>query len=122
MKSAISANKEKFINLLMAEKGLNVEEANAVTNALLDNPEINTLDDAFDLTKGGINPKTHKRMSLDIADNKAFSEFFENNLFDNLENSMKSAARYMTMTRFVGPNSSLLTSMFDKIQREFTEG
>ena len=122
LKSAISANKEKFINLLMAEKGLNVEEANAVTNAILDNPEINTLDDAFDLTKGGINPKTHKRRSLDIADNKAFSEFFENNLFDNLENSMKSAARYMTMTKFVGPNSSLLTSMFDKIQREFTEG
>ena len=122
LKSAISANKEKFINLLMSEKGLNVEEANAVTNAILDNPEINTLDDAFDLTKGGINPKTHKRRSLDIADNNAFSEFFENNLFDNLENSMKSAARYTTMTKFVGPNSSLLTSMFDKIQREFTEG
>ena len=122
LKSAISANKEKFINLLMAEKGLNVEEANAVTNAILDNPEINTLDEAFDLTKGGITPKTHKRRSLDIADNKAFSEFFENNLFDNLENSMKAAARYATMTKFVGPNSSLLTSMFDKIQREFTEG
>ena len=122
LKSAISANKEKFINLLMAEKGLTVEEANGVTNTILDNPEINTLDEAFDLTKGGITPKTHKRRSLDIADNKAFSEFFENNLFDNLENSMKSAARYMTMTRFVGPNSSLLTSMFDKIQREFTEG
>ncbi len=75
---------KKFINLLMAEKGLNVEEANAVTNAILDNPEINTLDEAFDLTKGGITPKTHKRRSLDIADNKAFSEFFENNLFDNL--------------------------------------
>ena len=122
LKSAISANKEKFINLLMAEKGLTVEEANGVTNTILDNPEINTLDEAFDLTKGGITPKTHKRRSLDIADNKAFSEFFENNLFDNLENSMKSAARYMTMTKFVGPNSSLLTSMFDKIQREFTEG
>ena len=122
LKSAISANKEKFINLLMVEKGLTVEEANGVTNTILDNPEINTLDEAFDLTKGGITPKTHKRRSLDIADNKAFSEFFENNLFDNLENSMKSAARYMTMTRFVGPNSSLLTSMFDKIQREFTEG
>ena len=122
LKSAISANKEKFINLLMVEKGLTVEEANGVTNTILDNPEINTLDEAFDLTKGGITPKTHKRRSLDIADNKAFSEFFENNLFDNLENSMKSAARYMTTTRFVGPNSSLLTSMFDKIQREFTEG
>ena len=122
LKSAISANKEKFINLLMVEKGLTVEEANGVTNTILDNPEINTLDEAFDLTKGGITPKTHKRRSLDIADNKAFSEFFENNLFDNLENSMKSAARYMTMTKFVGPNSSLLTSMFDKIQREFTEG
>ena len=122
LKSTISANKEKFINLLMAEKGLTVEEANGVTNTILDNPDVNTLDEAFDLTKGGITPKTHKRRSLDIADNEAFSEFFENNLFDNLENSMKSAARYMTMTKFVGPNSSLLTSMFDKIQREFTEG
>ena len=122
LKSAISANKEKFVQLLMQEKGLSVEDASGVTNAILDNPEINTLDEAFDLTKGGITPKTHKRRSLDIADNEAFSEFFENNLFDNLENSMKSAARYMTMTRFVGPNSSLLTSMFDKIALEFSEG
>ena len=122
LKSAISKNKDKFIQLLVSEKGLSIEFASEITNSLLDNAEIHTLDEAFDLTKGGLVPKTHKRRTLDISDNVKFDEFFEQNLFENTENAMKSASRYMTMTKFVGSDSKLLTSMMEKVYAELSKG
>tara|TARA_B110000902_G_scaffold34964_1_gene37121 strand:+ start:657 stop:5369 length:4713 start_codon:yes stop_codon:yes gene_type:complete len=118
LKSTIGKNKEEFVNLLVSNKGMRREDAASVTEAILDNPEINNLDDAFDLTKGGLAPKTHKRRSLDISDDPAFSKFQQQDIFNNLEYGMKSAARYMTITKFIGPKNKILQSMLNEVYRE----
>lgn len=118
LKSAIAKNKEEFINLLAEEYGLSRDVAASVTDLIVDNPDVNTLDEAFDLTKGGILPKTHKRRSLSLSDNPKFDKFVEQDLFRNLENLMKGSARYMTMTKFVGRNSEVLLQQITDVYND----
>lgn len=118
LKDTISANKSEFINLLIKHKKLSPDDAAAVTETILDNADASTLDDAFDLTKGGLNPAGYKKRSLDISDTKEFDKFLSNNVFDNLEAGMKGAARYMGSLKFIGKNNKLLGNMIDKVHAE----
>jgi endonuclease YncB( thermonuclease family)/GH24 family phage-related lysozyme (muramidase) len=118
LKDTISANKSEFINLLIKHKKLSPDDASAVTETILDNADASTLDDAFDLTKGGLNPAGYKKRSLDISDTKEFDKFLSNNVFDNLEAGMKGAARYMGSLKFIGKNNKLLGNMINKVHAE----
>ena len=118
LKSAIAKDRAKFSRLLQEEYDLSPDVANAVTDLIVDNPDVNTLDEAFDLTKGGIFPKTHKRRSLNISDNPKFSNYLEQDLFRNLENLMKGSARYMTMSRFIGRDSKVLMEQLRQVYQD----
>jgi len=118
LKKHIGKKKEEFTNLLAETYGLSRDVAASVTDSIIDNPEVNTLDEAFDLTKGGIVPKGHKRRSLNLADNPEFSEFLEQDVFRNLEFLMKGSARYMTMTKFIGRDSVVLMEQLRDVYRE----
>ena len=118
LKEVIAKDKDEFVNLLVRHKRMDRDDAVSVTDAIIDNPEINTLDEAFDLTRGGLYPKGHKRRSLDISDTPAFDKFLEQDIFNNLEYSMKSSARYMTTTKFLGKNNMLVTSMLNDVYNE----
>ncbi len=117
-KGAIAANKEAFISELVSEYKLDRGDASELTEIILDNPEVNDLAEAFDLTKGGAVPATSKRRSLNLADNEAFQDYFEQNLFNNLDRSMKGSSRYITTLTYLGPNSSLINSMLNKVYLE----
>tara|TARA_R100000541_G_scaffold13263_4_gene22150 strand:+ start:2155 stop:6885 length:4731 start_codon:yes stop_codon:yes gene_type:complete len=117
-KNVIQANKAEFVSLLVTHKKLSRDDAIAVTDTILDNADASMLDDAFDLTKGGLNPAGYKKRSLDISDNKEFDKFLSNNIFDNLEAGMKGAARYMGSLKFIGKNNKLLGNMLDKVHSE----
>jgi len=121
LKEKIAKDKDTFIKLLMQEKGLSKENAEAVTDTILDNPDANSLEDAFDLTRGGLYPAGFKRRSLDIADSKAFDGFLQNNIFDNLEQNMKSSARYMTSLKFLGKNNKLMDQLLTKVHDELVD-
>lgn len=118
LKSAIAKDRVKFAKLLQDEYELSADVANAVTDLIIDNPDVNTLDEAFDLTKGGIFPKTHKRRSLNISDNPKFANYLEQDLFRNLENLMKGSARYMTMTQFIGRDSKVLMEQLRQVYQD----
>lgn len=118
LKDKIAANKEKFAQILSKEKNLSIDVATEVTETILDNPDAHTLEDAFDLTRGGLYPSGFKRRSLDIADSRAFDEFLQNNILDNLEQQMKGAARYMASMRYLGKDSKLLSQVMSKIYNE----
>jgi len=117
-KEYIRANKDEFIRLLMRHKKLSLDDATSVTETIIDNPNATDLDGAFDLTKGGLSPAGHKKRSLDISDSEAFNAFLSNNIFDNLENGMKSASRYMGSLKFIGKNNKLLGNMLNKVHAE----
>lgn len=121
LKDKIEANKEQFITILAKEKNLSREIATAVTDTIIDNPDANSLEDAFDLTRGGLYPAGFKRRSLDIADSRAFDDFLQNNIFDNLEQQMKGAARYMSSLKYLGKDSKLLSQLITKIYNELVE-
>lgn len=121
IKEKIAADKNRFISLLMSEKKLSRENAEAVTNTILDNPDANSLEDAFDLTRGGLYPAGFKRRSLDIADSKAFDNFLQNNIFENLEQQMKGSARYMASLKFLGKNSVLVNQLLTKVHNELVD-
>lgn len=118
LKKHIGKKREEFTNLLAETYGLSRDVAASVTDSIIDNPEVNTLDEAFDLTKGGIVPKGHKRRSLNLADSPEFSEFLEQDIFRNLEYLMKGSARYMTLTKFVGRDSVVLMEQLRDVYRE----
>ena len=46
--------------LLKSEYGMNEKDAKAITNAIVDNPEIYDVDEAFSVVKGGIVPPSHR--------------------------------------------------------------
>lgn len=117
-KDAIAANKDLFTKLLTQEYGIDPADAAELTDILIDNAEAYTLEDAFDLTKGGAIPQSVKRRTLNLSDNANFDQFLEQNLFDNLDRGMKGAARYMTTLKFLGPNSKLINSMLSKVYFE----
>lgn len=120
LKEKIAADKQRFISLLQSEKGLSKENAEAVTDTILDNPDANSLEDAFDLTRGGLYPAGFKRRSLDIADSKAFDDFLQNNIFDNLEQNMKGSARYMASLKYLGKNNKLMDQLLTKVYNELS--
>ena len=117
-KQAIAKNKGDFISQLVESYGMDRSDAASLTESILDNQEINSIDDAFDITRGGLAPRGHKRRTLNLSDNQAFKKYMDESLFSNTDSLIKSTSRYVAHTKYIGPNSSVLSAMIDKIETE----
>ena len=118
-KVAIEKNKAEFIKTLEEQYNFNNDEATKLTNAILENNDI--LDDTslvdFNIGRGTHIPGSHKNRTLGLdskLNNKkelAFDKFLEKDLFINLSNASKSAARYTTYQKFVGDNGEVINEV-----------
>ena len=118
-KVAIEKNKAEFIKTLEEQYNFSNDEATKLTDAILENNDIlddNSLVD-FNIGRGTHIPSSHKSRTLGLdskLNNKkelAFDKFLEKDLFINLSNASKSAARYTTYQKFVGDNGEIINEV-----------
>ena len=118
-KRAIHKNPTKFRELLRTHMNLSDSEATAITNAILDSSEVNDFGEAYSVTKGpGVAPGSHQKRTLNLSENDAFKDFFERDMFANMSNAAKSAARYVTHNEYVGPNGENVAQLLQEMENE----
>ena len=117
-KGAINKNQNSFKNLLKAEYNLSEADAKRITDEIIDNPTVYNADDAFSVVKGGIQPKSHKSRTLGLSENAKFDQFLEQDLFTNLSDAARSAARYSAHRQYIGENGAVVSQLLNQMQAE----
>ncbi len=117
-KAAVAKNKVGFQNALVSKFKYSNAEAKALVDEIINNSEVNDLDEAFSVVRGGISPQAHKSRSLALSEQAEFKEFFEKDLFANVSNASKSAARYTAHRDFIGENGAVVSKLLDDMQAE----
>ena len=115
-KKAVYKNRNKFINALQSEYRMSVADATALTDQIL-NTDMD-LEDAFTVIRGGPQPTSHRRRSLNLSEKEQFKEFFEEDMFVNISTAAKSASRYVTNQEYVGKNGEHIAKMLENMRRE----
>lgn len=115
-KKAVYKNRNKFINALQSEYRMSVADATSLTDQIL-NTDMD-LEDAFTVIRGGPQPASHKRRSLNLSEKQQFKEFFEEDMFVNVSTAAKSASRYVTNQEYVGKNGEHIAKMLENMRRE----
>jgi hypothetical protein len=121
-KAAVHKYRSEFISELRKiplsnGKYLTEEEAVKLTDQIL-NGQSGTAEEAFDVLKGGFAPGSHKARTFNLSERKEFDKFMERDLFANVSQAAKSAARYQATQKYVGKNGSVLAKLYDQMQRE----
>ena len=120
-KGAIHRNRPQFQQLLQNEFNMTHAEAAAIADAITGNENVNTIDEAFSVTQGGLAPGSHQKRTLGLSEKDAFQQFMEKDIFTNISNAAKSAARYTAYQEFIGKNSSKLNERLSQMERELTQ-
>ena len=117
-KKAVRDNRTQFEKLLQSDYQYNKSDAVKLTDEIINNGEVADIDDAFSVIKGGVKPASHKQRSLGLSENKNFGEFMEKDIFANISQATKSAARYTAHQKYLGPNSSVISNLLDQMEAE----
>ena len=118
-KKSIVDNRDGFINALVDEfPNMTRTEAKEIADSITDSADINDIGDALDAVQAAAKPGSHKRRSLDLSERDAFQEFFEQDLFANVANASKSAARYVAHQEYVGDNNSVIEAYLKEAAAE----
>ena len=116
--SAVTNNKKGFINALQKEYGLSRGEALQITDAILNSNEVNDIDEAFSVVKGSGKPSSHKSRSFGLSEKESFQEFVEQDLFANISNASRSAARYIAHQKYIGDNNKVINRLLDQMKKQ----
>jgi len=117
----IAKNRESFVNTLASSYKMSHAEATKLTDAILDNEGVATLGEAFDITKGGVSPSSQKVRQMHISDRPEFDKFLEQNIFKNMGDASREAARFQAHRKFIGKDSKYLNKMLGKVRTELQE-
>ena len=117
-KQAVAKQRVKFEQALVSRFGFTPADAKALTDEILDNPEIGNIDEAFSVVKGGIRPGSHQKRSLDLSEQEEFQDFMEQDIFANVAQAAKSAARYTAHRDFIGENGQVIAQLLHNMQQE----
>ena len=124
-KAAITADRAKFEATLVNQyKQITPAIAKELTDKILENDQVSSINDVvdenFNVTKGGIVPGSHRKRSLAMSENPEFDQFMEQDIFANVSQAAKSAARFETHRKYIGQNGEVMASLLDKM--EYDEG
>ena len=117
-KEYITKNKDKFIRTLMSEYKMDLATATELTDSILDTESVQTLSDAFDVTKAGVSPSFQKARELHISDRPAFDEFLEQNIFKNMSDASRESSRFQAHRKFLGKDSRYLNRMLVDVRED----
>ena len=117
----IAKNRDAFVKTLVSSYGMSHVEATKLTDAILDNEGVATLGEAFDITKGGVSPSSQKIRQMHISDRPEFDKFLEQNIFKNMGDASREAARFQAHRKFIGKDSKYLNKMLGDVRTELQE-
>ena len=117
-KGKIHKNKQEFAALLTKHFGFSQSEAVELANRITDSSEVNDFNDILDGHAAAGKPGSHKERTLNLSENPEFQQFMEQDIFGNIANAAKSAARYQAYQEFVGDNHSQLNQLLAEMQAE----
>tara|TARA_B110000902_G_scaffold50727_1_gene58334 strand:+ start:1276 stop:5340 length:4065 start_codon:yes stop_codon:yes gene_type:complete len=117
----IAKHRDTFTSLLQSEYKMTKAEATELTDSIINNESITTLEAAFDITKGGVRPSSSKDRKMNISDKPAFDAFLEQNIFKNMEDASREAARFSGQRTYLGKDNKHLTGSLAKVRAEFEE-
>ena len=80
-KGIVQKNQKRFAQLLQEEYKIPPAEAKKLVDEIIDNNEVNDIDQAFSVVRGGISPQSHKKRSLGLSENPKFQEYMERDIF-----------------------------------------
>ena len=121
-KAAVDTNPKGFADLLVKKHGYSKADAEALAYEISNNNEVNDIDEAFSVIKGGIKPGSHKSRSLNLAQDPDFKEFMEQDIFANASAAAKSAARYTAHREFIGENGAMVNQMLANVEKDLGGG
>jgi len=120
-KRSVYKNKAEFQKLLQEEYNYTPDKAKKSTDELIDNNEVYDLESAeFSVTNQGIIPSAHRKRSLNLAENPKFAKFMEQDLYNNISQASKQAARFIGHRKFIGENSKIINTLLH--EAEYLDG
>tara|TARA_R110002167_G_scaffold6105_8_gene27837 strand:+ start:2583 stop:6560 length:3978 start_codon:yes stop_codon:yes gene_type:complete len=117
-KGAIEKDKNGFIAALEKDYNFSNLDATELTNNILNQELLVGETDAFTVGKGKFIPASHKKRTLNLAENKNFNAYMETDAFTNISNASKSAARYITYQEFLGNNNEVINELLNQAMEE----
>lgn len=118
-KDEIGKHRGKFEGLLRSEYNLNQTEASDLATKILEREPLDGLDDnVFDLLMKGVPATSSKRRSMGLSENPKFAEFFHSDIFHNINEAARSAARFESYHKFVGKDNWRMAQLLDEAQRD----
>ena len=117
-KKAIYKNKQEFASLLKKHFGFSEADAIELANRITESGEVNDFADILDGAAAAGRPGHHKERTLNLSERAEFQQFMEQDLFTNVANAAKSAARFQAYQEFVGDNHSQINQLLSDMQAE----
>lgn len=119
-KALVSRNSGQFVRDLQQHLGMNYFDATQLTNAILDNKQVNSFEDSLDSMLNGNAEKIKGKQELEAKISEPgfkslFSQYMSHNVLDNAYSLAASAAAYNTNKEFIGENGSKLAALVQKM-------
>jgi len=118
-KEEVAKHRGKFEDKLRSEYGMSQEAATTLTSKILDNEPLDGHDDnVFNLIMKGVPATAAKARKMGLSQNPEFKEFFHSDLFHNLHEATRQAARFETYHKYVGRDNWRIAQELDKAAQE----
>lgn len=117
-KANIEKNKEAFIQKLIDNYRYTRAEATELADNILNQETLLGEQDVFNVGQGKFIPAAHRRRTLNLSENPEFSEFMESDVFTNISNAAKSAARFITYQDYLGDNNEKINELLNQAIEE----
>ena len=117
-KGAVKKNSANFKSLLRTKHGYSAADADKLVDEILNNDNVDDIEQAFSVVKGGIVPTSHRGRSIGMSEDVDFDQFMEKDLFANVARATKSAARFTAHREFIGENGGVIATLLNDMQNE----
>ena len=117
---AVNKDRAGFEKLLQEEFKMSTADAKGLVESITDKGQ--SLDEAFSVIQGGITPGSHKGRTLKLSENPKFEKYLEQNIFTNMKEANKQAARFAAHREFVGLDGANISALLDDVHSELGGG
>ena len=117
-KGAIYEDRQGFTQALQEEFNMPESQASEIWHAITSNNDVNDISDALETIDAARYPGSHKRRSLDLAEKDRFKQYMNQDLFANVSDATRSAARYTANQDYVGDNQSQINALLEGARQE----
>jgi hypothetical protein len=120
-KTIVSKNSGQFVRDLQQHLGMNYADATELTNAILDNKQVNSFEDSLDELLNGNAEKIKDKQGLEAklaqpGVKSFFNQYMSHNIIDNAYSLAASGAAFNTNKELIGKDGSKLAALVQKMK------